>query len=497
MIRRGNNGMKTRAVNVVAAFGFVLAAVLMSAQPGAARSTGPASVADLAEGLIDAVVNISTTQKLKGHKPIPRPKLPKGSPFEKFFDEFFKQDKNGQKRQRKVRSLGSGFVIDPAGIVITNNHVIKNADEITINFSDGSKLKAEIIGRDPKIDIAVLKVKPKAPLKAVKFGTSKTMRVGDWVMAIGNPFGLGGTVTVGIVSARNRNINSGPYDDYIQTDAAINKGNSGGPLFNMAGEVIGINTAIISPSGGSIGIGFSVPSDTASPVVAQLLKYGETRRGWLGVRIQTVTDEIAESLGLDKPRGALVAGVNPDGPAAKAGVQPGDVILKFDGENVKRMRDLPKMVARSDIGKEVKVEVLRKGAKVVLAVNLGRLEDGEKLAKAKAKTKSGNGEKAKVTQVLGMSLSVLTDALREEYKVSEKVTGVMIVDVDQSGVAFEKGVRKGQVIVEVNQEEVLKPSDVKRKIEASREKGRKSVLLLLSDKLGERRFIAVRIGKKK
>ncbi len=496
MERSGIICMKTRAMNMAVAFGFMLAAVLMSTQPGAARGTGPQSVADLAEKLIDAVVNISTTQKLKGHKPIPRPQLPKGSPFEKFFDEFFKQEKNGQKRQRKVRSLGSGFVIDPSGIVITNNHVIKNADEITINFNDGTKLKAEIVGRDPKIDIAVLKVKPKAPLKAVKFGTSKTIRVGDWVMAIGNPFGLGGTVTVGIVSARNRNINSGPYDDYIQTDAAINKGNSGGPLFNMAGEVIGINTAIISPSGGSIGIGFSVPSDTASPVVAQLRKYGETRRGWLGVRIQTVTDEIAETLGLDKPKGALVAGVNPDGPAAKAGIRPGDVILNFDGEDVKRMRDLPKMVARSDIGKEVKVMVLRKGKEVTLKVNLGRLEDGEKLAKAKAKDENETEDKTKVTEVIGMSLSTLTDTIRKELKISDKVTGVVILDVDQAGAAYEKGVRKGQVIVEVNQEEVLKPSDVVKKIGASRKKGRKSVLLLLSDRLGERRFIAVRIGKK-
>ncbi len=481
---------------LIVALGLSLGLVMVSVSPGAARGQGPQSVADLAEGLIDAVVNISTTQNIKaGKNPAPLPKLPKGSPFEKFFDEFFNQEKNGLKKRRKVRSLGSGFVIDVSGIVITNNHVIKNADEITVNFNDGTKLKAEIIGRDPKVDIAVLRVKPKKPLRAVKFGNSKKMRVGDWVMAIGNPFGLGGTVTVGIVSARNRNINSGPYDDYIQTDAAINKGNSGGPLFNMQGEVIGINTAIISPSGGSIGIGFSVPSNSANPVIAQLRKYGETRRGWLGVRIQSVTDEIAESLGLDKPKGALVAGVNPKGPAAKAGIEPGDVILKFDGQDVKRMRDLPKMVARTDIGKDVQVEVLRKGKKVILPVNLGRLKDGEKLAKGKSPDKKDSSEAPKTTKVLGMTLSILTDAMREKLKYSEKVTGVIIVDVDVDGAAYEKGVRKGQVIVEVNQEQVLKPADVVSKINASKKAGRKSVLLLLSDKEGERRFVAVRTGK--
>ncbi len=492
MVKSGNNGMIAISRSLIIVLGLVMASV----SPLAARGLGPQSVADLAEGLIDAVVNISTTQNVKtGKTPVPLPKLPKGSPFEKFFDEFFKQENNGLKKQRKVRSLGSGFVIDASGIVITNNHVIKNADEITVNFNDGTKLKAEIIGRDPKVDIAVLRVKPKKPLRAVKFGNSKKMRVGDWVMAIGNPFGLGGTVTVGIVSARNRNINSGPYDDYLQTDAAINKGNSGGPLFNMQGEVIGINTAIISPSGGSIGIGFSVPSNSASPVIAQLRKYGETRRGWLGVRIQSVTDEIAESLGLDKPKGALVAGVNPKGPAAKAGIEPGDVILKFDGQDVKRMRDLPKMVARTDIGKEVQVEVLRKGKITVLRVNLGRLKDGEKLAKGKLSDKPDNAEVPKTTKVLGMTLSVLTDTMRERLKYSKKVSGVVVVDVDTDGAAYEKGVRKGQVIVEVNQEQVLKPADVVAKINASKKAGRKSVLLLLSDKEGERRFVAVRTGK--
>lgn len=493
----GGRSFTRRAGRIAAALGFALALTVLGVQPGQARGIGPQSVADLAENLIDAVVNISTTQKAKGHKGVPRPKLPKGSPFEKFFDEFFKNENNQRRKRRKVRSLGSGFVIDPSGIVITNNHVIKNADEITINFNDGTKLKATIIGRDPKIDIAVLKVETKKPLKAVKFGDSSKARVGDWVLAIGNPFGLGGTVTVGIVSARNRNINSGPYDDYIQTDAAINKGNSGGPLFNMEGDVIGINTAIISPSGGSIGIGFSVPSDTASPVIQQLREYGETRRGWLGVRIQTVTDEIAESLGLKKAHGALVGGVNPDGPAAKGGVTVGDVILKFDGKIVPNMRDLPRMVAKTDIGKAVEVEVLRRGKRKLLSIMLGRLEDGEKRAEKSKTKKDGKAEPEKSIVSLGMTLSAISDDLRATHALAGKVKGVLITAVDPDSTAADKGVAKGQVIVEANQEQVSKPEEFVKKIEALRKMGRSSVLLLLSDKKGDLRFIAVRISKAK
>ncbi|NLH82629.1 MAG: trypsin-like serine protease, partial [Phyllobacteriaceae bacterium] len=300
-----------------------------TAQPTAPAATeatrptrqGPASVADLAERLQGAVVNISTTQTLPAEKAIPMPQAPDGSPLQEFFDEFFKNQmgKNGG-APRKVQSLGSGFVVDPSGLVVTNNHVIDGADEITVNFTDGAKLKATVVGRDKKTDIALLRVKPAKPLVAVGFGDSDEARVGDWVMAIGNPFGFGGSVTLGIVSARNRDIHAGPYDNFIQTDAAINKGNSGGPLFDMFGKVVGINTAIVSPTGGSIGIGFAVPSKTASAVVDQLKQFGETRRGWLGVRIQGVTDDIAESLGLKEAKGALVAGLTDKGPAAKAGI---------------------------------------------------------------------------------------------------------------------------------------------------------------------------------
>ena len=353
----------------------LLLAVPLFGTPSLAR--GPESVAGVAEGLQDTVVNISTTQTLKGsgEKNAPSGPGPKGSPFEDLFNDFFdEQDKEGL--PRKVSSLGSGFVIDPSGLIVTNNHVIEGADEIIVNFTDGSKLKVtKILGHDPKTDLALLKVEPKHPLKAVRFGDSARMRVGDWVMAIGNPFGLGGTVTVGIISATKRDINSGPYDDFLQTDAAINRGNSGGPLFNMDGEVIGVNTAIISPTGGSIGIGFAVPSNSAVQVVDQLKQFGETRRGWLGVHVQNVTGEIAKSMGLQEPVGALVASVAPGGPAAAAGLKPSDVILKFDGQPVDTMRSLPRAVASTPIGKAVDVEVQRSGEVIHLTVTVGRLPE--------------------------------------------------------------------------------------------------------------------------
>src|SRR5499426_1054777 len=337
------------AVALVAGALFVLPLLAM---PAAAR--GPDAIADVAEQVIDAVVNISTSQKIE-QRGGATPQLPPGSPFEEFFEEFFKNRRGPggdtpNRGPRRVNSLGSGFIVDPEGIVITNNHVISDADEVTVILNNGDRLKAEIVGRDQKTDLAVLKVKTERPLKSVRFGDSEVLRIGEWVIAIGNPFGLGGSVTAGIVSARNRDINSGPYDSYIQTDASINRGNSGGPLFNMNGEVIGINTAIYSPSGGSIGIGFAVPSKNAVAVIDQLRQFGEMRRGWLGVRIQQVTDDIAESLGLKPVRGALVAGI-----------EPGDVIVKFDGKDIKEMKDLPRIVADTPVGKDVPVVVVRKG----------------------------------------------------------------------------------------------------------------------------------------
>jgi serine protease Do len=468
---------------------FVAACLVLFA--GSSLARGPASVADVAEGLQGAVVNISTTQTLKGPgEPVPGHRGPKGSPFEEFFDDFFdEEDANGI--PRKVSSLGSGFVIDPTGLVVTNNHVIEGADEIIINFTDGSKLKVtKILGHDPKTDLALLKVEPKKPLQHVTFGNSAEMRVGDWVMAIGNPFGLGGSVTVGIISATKRDINAGPYDDFLQTDAAINRGNSGGPLFNMDGEVIGVNTAIISPTGGSIGIGFAVPSNTAVKVLDQLKQYGETRRGWLGVHVQNVTDEIAESLGLDEPKGALVAKVTRDGPASEAGVHPSDVILKFDGHDIENMRDLPRAVAGTPIGKEVSMELLREGDILDVTVKIGRLpeEDEEEIV---AEEEDQEMLAPEHEDLLGLSLAPLTDALRQKYGINDRIEGVIITAVAPNSPAAEKKVKPGDVIVEVTQEEVRQPKDVVARLEAVKRSGRGRVLLLLSDAKGELRFVAV------
>ena len=463
--------------------------------PAAAR--GPDAIADIAESVIDAVVNVSTSQTVES-KPGAMPQLPPGSPFEEFFDEFFKnrrgQGENPERDHtpRRVNSLGSGFIIDASGLVVTNNHVIADADEITIILNDGTKLKAEIIGRDLKTDLALLKVKPDKPLKAVQLGDSDKLRLGEWVVAIGNPFSLGGTVTAGIVSARNRDINSGPYDNYIQTDAAINRGNSGGPLFNLNGEVIGINTAIISPSGGSIGIGFAVPSKTAVPVIDQLRRYGETRRGWLGVRIQQVTDEIADSLNLKPTRGALVAGIDDKGPAKPAGIEPGDVIVNFDGHEIKEMRDLPRVVADTPVGKEVQVIVVRKGKEETRTVKLGRLEDGEKQAAlTKHDTPAPPEEKSVVKKTLGLNLTNMSDDLRKRYKIKDGIKGVVITGVDDNSPASDKRISAGDVVVEVAQEPVSTADEVQSRIEQLKKDGRKSALLLLANGEGELRFVAL------
>jgi len=468
----------------------VAACLVLGAGQSLAR--GPASVADVAEGLQAAVVNISTTQTLKGSgEAAPGHGGPKGSPFEEFFDDFF-DDEDANGLSRKVSSLGSGFVIDPSGLVVTNNHVIEGADEIIVNFTDGSKLKVtKILGHDPKTDLALLKVEPKRPLKAVSFGDSSKMRVGDWVMAIGNPFGLGGSVTVGIVSATKRDINAGPYDDFIQTDAAINRGNSGGPLFNMDGQVIGVNTAIISPTGGSIGIGFAVPSNTAVKVLDQLKQYGETRRGWLGVHVQNVTDEIAESLGLQRPTGALVANVSPDGPAAAAGIKPSDVILKFDGQSIDNMRDLPRAVVETPIGKDVPVELLRDGETMDLTVKIGRLPEDDEVADAAEDEQLPDTLEPQSEDLLGLTIAPLTDALRSKYRIGNKIDGVIITDVEPDSPAAKKNVKPGDVIVEVTQEEVHQPQDVVTRLQAVKRSGRGRVLLLLSDAKGELRFVAV------
>ena len=477
---------------------FAVACLLLvglTMSPGAmSQDRGPRSVADLAEKLQDAVVNISTTQTVKGSQGIPLPKVPKGSPFEDFFEDFFNKQQRPD-RPRRVSSLGSGFVIDPSGLIVTNNHVIEGADEIFVNFNNDTKLKVEkIVGTDSKTDIAILQVKPDKPLKALKFGDSAKMRVGDWVMAIGNPFGLGGTVTLGIISAKKRDINSGPYDEFIQTDAAINRGNSGGPLFDIEGNVIGVNTAIISPTGGSIGIGFAVPSNTATHVIKQLREFGETRRGWLGVRIQTVTDSIADSLGMDKPIGALVASVTPDSPAAKAGVEVGDVILKFDGSDVVSMRSLPRLVARTAIGKTVDLDILRNDKEMTLKVTIGKLPETQEAA-AKEEKKEEAAEPEKTTTLLGLSISPLTGELRVKYKIDKDVKGVVITEVKPDSDAARKNIVEGNVIVEVKGAKVTSPDQVMKEVEATKKAGRKSVLLLIADAKGDLRFVAVAVDE--
>jgi serine protease Do len=474
------------------------AGALVSA-PAFAR--GPEGVADVAEKVIDAVVNISTSQTVEakggdgGRGAIPQ--LPPGSPFEEFFDDFFKNRRGGGKgggdlQPRKTNSLGSGFIIDTAGIVVTNNHVIADADEINVIMNDGTKIKAEIIGIDKKTDLAVLKFKPPRQLVAVKFGDSDKLRLGEWVVAIGNPFSLGGTVTAGIVSAKNRDISSGPYDSYIQTDAAINRGNSGGPLFNLDGEVIGVNTLIISPSGGSIGIGFAVPSKTVAGVVSQLQQFGELRRGWLGVRIQSVTDEIAESLNIKPARGALIAGVEDKGPAKPAGIEPGDVVIKFDDKDIKEPKDLSRVVADTAVGKEVDVVIIRKGQEETHKVTLGRLEDTDKVQVA-AKTKDEPAEKPVTQKALGLDLATLSKDLRTRYKIKDSVKGVIITGVDGSSDAADKRLSAGDVIVEVAQEAVANAADIKKRVDQLKKDGKKSVLLLVANGDGELRFVALSV----
>lgn len=489
-----------RVAVVLALAGMAVAAPLAgntpwTAAPVKAQVRAPQSLADLAERVMPAVVNIAaaTTVEARGNRTLPS--LPPGTPFEDLFEEFFnRRGQNGQSTpvpQRRSNSLGSGFIIDPTGIVITNNHVIGEANDITVILTDGTKLKAELVGKDAKTDLAVLRVKTDKPLPFVKMGDSEKMRIGDWVMAIGNPFGLGGSVSAGIVSARNRNIASGPYDNYIQTDAAINKGNSGGPLFNMDGEVVGINTAILSPTGGSVGIGFAIPSSLALSVIDQLKQYGETRRGWLGVRIQSVDDTAAEALGLGRARGALVAGIDDKGPAKPAGLEVGDVIVRFDGKEVKDSRDLPRLVAATPVGKAVDITIVRKGKEMSRTVTLGRLEDGER--QASLTPNAAPSAEPDFKKALGMQVSGVTEELRRRYTIKDGLKGVVVTEVDPNSGAADKRIQPGELIVEVGQEAVNTPADMTRRLDQLKKEGKKSVLLLVSSAQGETRFVAVEL----
>ena len=497
-------GRLLRAAALALSTALVAPAVAVSWTPALA-APAPDSFADLAQRLLPAVVNISSTQTLTANSgggddsgpsgPGAGPEMPTfppGSPFEKLFRDFMNRNHpggggdNGQEPARKVQSLGSGFLIDPSGIVVTNNHVIKGADEITVTLQDNTTLKAKVVGHDDRTDIAVLQVKSDQPLPFLPFGDSGKERVGDWVLAIGNPFGLGGTVTAGIVSARGRDIQQGPYDDFIQTDAAINRGNSGGPLFDMAGEVIGINTAIFSPSGGSIGLGFSIPSNLAKTVVAQLRNFGHARRGWLGVKIQQVTPDIAESLGRKEPSGALVAGVEDNGPASRAKLRNGDIILTFNGQDIKEMKALPRTVAETEINKQVPLVVWRDGKQVTLQVKVGELpEDVTALANAPAPVPDLTPQPLKLSG-LGLELSPTSPDMRKKYSIGADQKGVLITGVTDGTPAADRGLKAGDVVVEVQQEEVATPADVQTKIDAARKAGRPTVLLLVQGQDGMR-----------
>ncbi|MCX7348061.1 MAG: DegQ family serine endoprotease [Alphaproteobacteria bacterium] len=498
----------------------MLAAAAVQAQTVAQPAPAPAitqlqelpSVADLADRLLPAGVEITIESSGEAAADAPNtqqdtpdatPDKPPGSdnpddpanPFKDFFDEFLKRGQGGEQPKQKMTSMGSGFVVDSSGIIVTNNHVVEGAESIEVHFHDDTILKGELVGRDPKTDLAVIRVKTDKKLPTVGFGDSDKLRVGEWVMAIGNPFGLGGSVSLGIVSARNRDINAGPYDDFIQTDAAINKGNSGGPLFDLKGEVMGINTAIFSPSGGSVGIGFSVPSNTAKNVVSQLIQYGETRRGWLGVKIQAVTDEIAESLALPNTHGALVADVTPGGPAEKAGLQSGDIIIQFNGRPVVTMRDLPKIVAETPIGEKVPLTVLRKGKDVALTAEVGRLEDSEKTADASADKAKPEKPAPAVVTVLGMTVTSITDELRAKYGIDADLKGAVVTEVAHEGAAADKHLEPGDVITEAGEQEVQGAADISARVEDATKAGKNSILLLIAKggKSGEMRFIALKL----
>ena len=447
----------------------------------------PDSFADQVERLSPAVVNISTTTIVNDAPAMDMPQFPPGSPFEDFFRNF--GDKN---QQRRASSLGSGFIIDDAGIVVTNFHVIENAEEITVTLADETAFTAEVLGQDQKTDIAVLKIDPgDTDLTAVPFGDSDSLRVGDWVLAIGNPFGLGGTVTAGIVSARGRDIGNGPYDDFIQTDASINRGNSGGPLFNTDGEVIGINTAIFSQSGGSVGIGFAISSNLAKRVTTQLAEFGTTRRGWLGVFIQEVTPDIADSLGLDSAGGALVSSVNEKSPADDAGLEPGDVITSFDGKMIDKMRDLPRIVAETDIGATVDVELMRGGKMMTVRVTIGELEKAELVGLVGEEESKGDAESF---DKLGFSVDNLTPELAEELGLDSEATGVVVTEVIEGGPAFVKGLEVGNIVKRFGQRRVESAADLAKSVADTLDAGRAGVLLLVEND-GRERFIQIGFAK--
>ncbi len=443
----------------------------------------PESFADLAEKLMPSVVNISTTQTVRTTTNQFPFQFPPGSPFGEMFKDFERPT------ERQASSLGSGFIINENGTVVTNNHVISGADDILVKVGD-KEYKAKVLGADPYMDIAVLKMETKDKFKTVKFGDSDMARVGDWAVAIGNPFGLGGTVTAGIISARNRDINLTRYDDFIQTDASINQGNSGGPLFNLKGEVIGINTAIIAPGqSGSIGIGFAIPANAASTVIEQLMKFGETKRGWLGVRIQEVTKEIAEVEKLKKPKGALVASVGKNSPAEKAGIKAGDIILEFDGKKINTMRNLPKVVASTEVGKSVELKIWRNKKLISKRLILGRLESSEEFQEKKIK----KVEKEEDIEILKITVRDLNDKDISSRNLDKKTTGVVITAMSSRS-PLANLLSVNDIIIEVQKTSIKTIPDLKRIVDQIFRKGEKTLLLTVINKNNQRRYLGVKIN---
>ena len=436
--------------------------------------------AQLAAKLVGVVVNVSTTQASASPSPKggPEAQLPgPGAPLDEFFRDFFgeKGAPGGPNPPpSRVASLGSGFIVDPSGLIVTNNHVIANAEQITVTLSDDTTLQAEVIGRDAVTDLALLKVEPKALLPAASWGDSTKARVGDWVLAIGNPFGLGGTVTSGIISATARDIHSGPYDDFLQTDASINRGNSGGPMFNLSGEVIGINTAIFSPSGGSIGIGFAIPSAFARPIIDQLKATGKVERGWIGARIQPVTDDIAEAVGLDKSRGAMIGAIDAASPAAQAKLQPGDVILAFDGKPIERSRQLPRLVADTAPETVVKLSVWRDGKDQEVEIKVAALNPNRP---APPPPEPEKPKPPPSIDALGLKLTKLTAELRKQFSLPETAKGVVITEVPQNSPGAAQGLRPGDLVVAVGHDAVRSLEEMQQKVAAAKKSGRKNALL--------------------
>lgn len=465
------------------------------ANTSVAARGAPDGFADLVEKLQPAVVNISTVQKVKRSKSSRRPNMPGGSPFGDLFEPKKDRDEDDED-VRRARSLGSGFFISADGLVVTNNHVIEGADEITVRTTDGTSYVAKLLGRAPEMDLALLKVEAEGDVPFVSWADSSKSRVGEWVLAIGNPFNLGGSVTAGIISGRNRDIRSGAYDNFIQTDAPINKGNSGGPLFNMKGEVIGVNTMIFSQTGGNVGIGFSIPANDADRVIKQLKEHGKTRRGWLGVSIQAVTEDLAEGLGLKDAEGAIISSIVDGGPAQKSGLKDGDIIRWWGNQKVEDNRSLSKVVAGTNIGDPVKVSIIRDGEKMVIDVVTGEYPVDEKVAESNKGDRDGQ-ENSQDSIIEGMKLEPMNDALRKRFRIPENVDGIVVADLDRRSEVARLGLRPGAVIRKINLKTVTTIDEIMDAINASRDAGKKSFVLTVRTREGNNAHLPVKFSKKR